>query len=327
MRQTPGGCGLWESIRFTTEPVDECDYLFMFNNRRLAPVDARCPRDHVWCMIQEPYLPALFDWMIEGHEAFARVFTHHVPSADPKYVLSYPILPWAVGRSYDELVNAGVPDKTRGVSWVSSNLALLPGHRKRNALREFLMRENPDSVDIFGRGVRYIEDKWDALAPYRYSLAIENSYSKDYWTEKVADCFLSWTLPLYDGCLNLEDYFEPQSFIRIDASDHAATLRRIEELDRSGEWERRMPAIAESRRRVLHEYQLFPALARAIRTYGTASREREAVRIPGYRFTRWKHRGRYLAAMLRDGHAAELLPFITSKLHYLRWNGLQRGNP
>jgi hypothetical protein len=224
-------------------------------------------------------------------------------------------------------VNAGVPDKTRGVSWVSSNLALLPGHRKRNALREFLMRENPDSVDIFGRGVRYIEDKWDALAPYRYSLAIENSYSKDYWTEKVADCFLSWTLPLYDGCLNLEDYFEPQSFIRIDASDHAATLRRIEELDRSGEWERRMPAIAESRRRVLHEYQLFPALARAIRTYGTASREREAVRIPGYRFTRWKHRGRYLAAMLRDGHAAELLPFITSKLHYLRWNGLQRGNP
>jgi hypothetical protein len=326
LRQTPGGRGVWESIRFTTAPVSECDYLFMFNNRRLAPLEARCPRDHVWCMIQEPYIPALFDWMIEGNEAFARVFTH-VPSADPRYVRSYPILPWRVALSYDELVRARVPDKPRGVSWISSNLTLLPGHRRRNALREFLFRNRPRDVDFFGRGIRYIENKWDALAPYRYSLAIENSNSRDYWTEKVADCFLSWTLPLYDGCPNLEDYFPADSFIRIDASDHVGTLRRIEELRRSDEWARRMPALAESRRRVLHEYQLFPAFARAIRTYGTAAREREAVRIAGYRITRWKHRWRYLAAMLREGNAGELLPFIISKLHYLRWNGIQRGNP
>jgi hypothetical protein len=278
-------------------------------------------------MIQEPYIARLYDWMIEGHEAFARVFTHHVPSADPKYVRSYPMLPWAVDLSYDELVSAPVPDKTRAVSWVSSRLALLPGHHRRNALREFLIRQQPESVDIFGRGVSYIENKWDALAPYRYSLAIENSSSRDYWTEKVADCFLSWTLPLYDGCLNLEDYFDPASFIRIDASDHAATLRRIQQLRRSDEWERRMPAIAEARRRVLNEYQLFPAFARAIRTYGSASRERETVSIAGYRAARWKHRARYLAKMIREGKVSELLPVITSKLRYMRYFGLPRANP
>jgi glycosyltransferase involved in cell wall biosynthesis len=327
LRQTPGGSGLWESIRFTIDPVPECDYLFMFNNRRLAPLEVRCPRDHVWCMIQEPYIPVLFDWMVEGHEAFARVFTHHVPSADPKYIRSYPILPWLVGRSYDELVSAKVPDKTRNVSWIASNLTLLRGHRKRNALRAFLLRKRPQNVDIFGRGVRYIEDKWDALAPYRYSLAIENSSSPDYWTEKVADCFLSWTLPLYDGCTNLEDYFDPESFIRIDARDHAGTLRRIEELCRSDEWERRMPAIAESRRRVLSEYQLFPAFARIIKAYGTAAGARETIRIAGYQPARRKHRWRYLAALLREGKVGELIPFITSKLHYLRWNGIQSGNP
>jgi hypothetical protein len=327
LRQTPGGSGIWESIRFTIEPVPHCDYLLMFNNRRLAPLETRCPRDHVWCVIQEPYLPALFDWMVEGHEAFARVFTHHVPSADPKYVRSYPILPWSVDRSYDELMSEPMPDKTRGVSWIASNLALMPGHRKRNALREFLMRKRPPKVEIFGRGVRYIENKWDALAPFRYSLAIENSSSPDYWTEKVADCFLSWTLPLYDGCTNLEDYFDPESFIRIDAGDHAGTLRRIDELGRGDEWERRLPAIAESRRRVLHHYQLFPALARAITEYGTAAREREAIRISGYRLMRWKHRARYLAAVLREGNARELLHFITSKLHYDHWNGRQSRNP
>jgi hypothetical protein len=153
LRQTPGGRGTWDSIRFTTEAAAECDYLFMFNNRRLTSLRGRCPREHVWCIIQEPYLPKLFDCMIEGHEAFARVFTHHLPSTDPKYVRSYPMLPWLVERSYDELISARVREKTRLVSWVASHLTLLPGHRRRNALREFLPRQKLPGLDIFGRGV------------------------------------------------------------------------------------------------------------------------------------------------------------------------------
>lgn len=324
LRQTPGGQGIWDSIRFTTEPLAECDYLFVFNNRHLDPIEARCPREHVWCMMQEPYVPDLYDWMVEGHEAFARLFTHHPPSLASKYVKSYPILPWEVGLTYDELIGVEIPFKTRGVSWVASDLNFLPGHRSRTALREFLIREKPDAVDLYGRGIRYIKRKWEALAPFRYSLAIENSNSNDYWTEKVADCFLSWTVPLYDGCTNLEDYFSADSFIRIDAGNHAGTLRRIDELLRSDEWERRLPAVNESRNRVLSKYQMFPALARAIHTYGTGARERDLVRVPGYRWRRWKHRARYVAGKFRDGDAADLSSALMSKLRYLRWFNLGR---
>src|ERR1039458_6499929 len=112
LRQTPGRSGLWESIRFTIAPIADCDYLFMLNNRCLTQLKVRCPREHVWCMIQEPYIPGLYDWMIEGRGAFARVFTHEVPSANSKYIRSYPILPWGVGLSYDELVNGPIPEKT-----------------------------------------------------------------------------------------------------------------------------------------------------------------------------------------------------------------------
>ena len=45
---------------------------------------------------------------------------------------------------------------------------------------------------------------------------MENAVIPDYWTEKIADCFLAWTLPIYYGCPNLEDYFPEKSFIRID---------------------------------------------------------------------------------------------------------------
>lgn len=320
--QTPGGKGLWEGVRFTIDDVVDCDYLIMLNNRRSTPLQVRCPPAHVWCLMQEPWVPGSHDWMIEGLENFARVFTHYMPAADPKYVRSHPALRWWVDFDYDELVAFSVPLKTRAVSFIASNLMWLPGHRKRNVLREFLIREAPDKLDIFGRGVHYLQNKWDGLAPYRYSIAIENSNSPDYWTEKIADCFLSWTIPLYDGCPNIEDYFPADSLIRIDANDHRATLAKINELLQHDEWERRLPALREARRRVLDTHQTFPFLARAIRSFGSDERERALVNIAGYTGMSRKSRMRYIA--YRAGERIrnrEISDLVLNRLRPLLWFG------
>jgi Glycosyltransferase family 10 (fucosyltransferase) C-term len=297
LHQTPGGKGIWDAVQFTTDDVVECDYLILLNNRRSQPLQVLCPLGHVWCVMQEPYVPGNHDWMTESHEQFARVFTHHVPRDDQKYVRSHPLVPWWVGLTYDELVASRVSDKTKSISYIASNQTLLAGHRKRNALREFLLREAGDKIDIFGRGIRYIEDKWNALAPYRYSIAIENSNALDYWTEKLADCFLSWTVPLYDGCPNIEDYFPADSLIRIDATDQMATVARIEALLHCDEWETRLPALQEARRRVLETHQMFPFLARAVRNYGNKERERTLVNIAEYIGPRWKNPVNYFVRM------------------------------
>jgi hypothetical protein len=297
LRQTPGGNGVWGAVQFTTNDVTECDYLILLNNRHSKPLQVLCPRSHVWCVMQEPYVPGIHDWMVDGHEQFTRVFTHYVPRRDPKYVRSQPAVPWWVGLNYDELVASKVPDKPRGVSYIASNQTSLAGHRKRNALREFLMREASGKVDIFGRGVRYIDDKWDALAPYRYSIAVESTSSSDYWTEKIADCFLSWTIPLYDGCPNIEHYFPADSLIRIDADNQVATLARVNELLGCDEWEQRLPALHEARRRVLETYQIFPFLAGAIRNYGSNECKRTLMNIAGYTGTSWRSRMLHLVRM------------------------------
>ena len=64
--------------------------------------------------------------------------------------------------------------------------ATLAGHRYR---LEFLrrLREHID-LDLYGRGFAPIEDKWQALAPYRYSIAFENAAAPYYFTEKIMDC-------------------------------------------------------------------------------------------------------------------------------------------
>jgi len=264
MRQTPGTSGCWRDIRFTCDPVDECDAVIVLNHVP-EPVSVRCSPDNVWVLMQEPYIRGVFDWMVEGHRQYAHVFTHHpgIKAVGDKYIRCQPAVPWHVDKSYDELKGLALPDKQKSISWITSNLTAFPGHLVRMAFLEFL-RSRDFPIDLYGKGINFIEDKWDGLAPYRYSLAIENSSGTDYWTEKLADCFLSWTVPIYYGCTNLEEYFPAGSFIRIDINQPEAALETIAATIASDDWEARIPALAKARELVLDRYQFFPQMQEII---------------------------------------------------------------
>ena len=284
-RQTPGQTGIWDDIRFTLDPVPECDVLVVLNNRMRTPTRVRCPAENVWALMQEPYLKGFTDWMVEKHQPFARFFTHYPASDHPRYAVSQPALPWHVNRSFDELLDAPLPEKRHQISWVVGNARDLPGHRLRYGLFDVLQAGGHGmDIDLFGRAVQPIEDKWDGLAPYRYSLAVENTSGPDYWTEKLSDCFLSWTVPIYFGCTNLEDYFPSEAFIRLDIRDPAGALERLRRILDEDRWQNRLEALAEARRRVLLRYQLFPWLTDLIRRHVSGQeRRRSAVVVPAYR--------------------------------------------
>jgi GT2 family glycosyltransferase len=59
--------------------------------------------------------------------------------------------------------------------------------------------------------------KFQTLSEYRYALCFENMYdpfwSKGYVSEKIIDCLMSGTLPIYLGCTNIEDYIPADCFI------------------------------------------------------------------------------------------------------------------
>ncbi len=264
MRQTSGYSGSWEGIRFTCDPVDECDVIIVLNYM-LDTVTVRCAPDNVWALMQEPYVRGVFDWIVEGHEQYRHVFTHHLKrrTERKRYIPCQPALPWHVNKSYDELKNIRVPDKQKSLSWITSNLASFPGHKVRIDFLAFL-QSRAFPMDLYGKGINYIEDKWNGLAPYRYSLAIENSSSPDYWTEKVADCFLSWTVPIYYGCTNLEEYFPAESFIRININQPEAALETIKATLACDNWEDRQPALEEARALVLDRYQFFPQMKKLV---------------------------------------------------------------
>lgn len=123
--------------------------------------------------------------------------------------------------------------KTKFMSMVVSNKPGTPLQRARLKLAKTLHENYPGLVDIYGRGINEIKDKADALDPYLFSIAIENSYIPNYMTEKLTDCFVSMTIPLYSGCPNASNYYS--GFIEIDPWDIEAVITKIHNLHNNAE--------------------------------------------------------------------------------------------
>jgi hypothetical protein len=215
--------------------------------------------------MQEPYMAGLTDWVVEKHRPFGRVYTHRRDSAASKYNNLQTALPWHVGKTYDQLkAMAKPPAKDKMLSAIIGGARDLPGHRQRFRFVQKL-KQSDIPLDLYGKEVNPIDDKADALEPYYFSLAIENNSNPDMWTEKLADCFLSWTVPFYFGCTNLDAYFPPQSYVQIDINDPRRSMEAIREHLNPESWESRMDAVREARELVLEKYQLFPFLVDEIK--------------------------------------------------------------
>ena len=52
-----------------------------------------------------------------------------------------------------------------------------------------------------------------------YHICIENQQVPNYFTEKIVDSFLTYTIPVYWGCPNIADYFDPDGMVLFDTVD------------------------------------------------------------------------------------------------------------
>ena len=269
VRQTPGGKSAWkDAIFIINSPVRDCDAWVVHDGLTRAD-STRCDPSRVMLFTGEP--PDIKTYKPSWLSQFAKVITCQPGLRHPSLVLSQTALPWFVGRTYDELQGADFPAKTDDISVICSNKAMIGGHRRRLRFVEQLLELSP--MPRFGRGFRDLPDKWEGLAPFRYSIAVENSRHDHYWTEKIADCFLAGTVPIYWGAPNIRDYFPEEAMILIDTLDPVEVARIIKTEATPEAYQRRLPALREAKRRVLEEYNLFEVayqMAKAGQTGGPA---------------------------------------------------------
>ncbi|MFO6466168.1 glycosyltransferase family 10 domain-containing protein [Jannaschia sp. KMU-145] len=276
-KQFPGERMVWDDVHFTfgMDLPDDADVLIV-HIRASYSIPTHLPKERTVFIAGEPdvihpYSKGFLDQFgivvsptekaldtVKWQENYASMWFVGVPFGED--AASKPVL------GYDHWSALEVPEgKLDKISVVTSDKTSTDYHRRRLKFLERLKELIPDRLEIFGRGIRSVDDKADALLPYKYHLALENGGGPDTFTEKLSDPLLTWTFPFYAGCTNTERYIPEGARRVLDLDDPDGAARDMVADIESGRWEAALPDLRIARDAMLHEWNLAGLMARAAR--------------------------------------------------------------
>jgi len=255
--QTPGHDGIWEHLEATNDPKN-ADFFVIMDGLPKNISENQIPSSMKMYFQREP------EEIVQDHNFF-----HDQALFKASYDVHYHLSTWQLRKPFIELRDTEKPPKSKKLSAIMSSKRFTGGQNRRFETLLRLYNAHPD-IDIYGRGLsvrdfgsaymgelnydRYC--KFNGLINYEYSLAFENSTHQNYFTEKLIDCFLAWTKPLYWGCPNIQDYFPPESYAWIDIYSPFATEILIDEIHKPVNYD----ALREARELVFFKYNLWPSI-------------------------------------------------------------------
>lgn len=271
LRQFPDSKITWGDYEFQiNKNVKECDFWVVYSKGQKGTDKSLVAPQNLIFISGEP--EDVYHYSNKFLRKFNTVITARRDIKHKNMFYSHPAQPWWVGRreekdgsieftmKFNDFLKS--PEKSKIISVISSNKAFTKGHNDRIRFVNRLKDHFGDQLDIFGRGVNGFEDKWDTLGQYKYHIALENSSGPDYWTEKLADSFLTETFPFYYGCTNLEKYFPENSYKNLDIHNINKAIEIIEKGLTDNLRESNYKSLIEAKRRVLYQHNLLALIAR-----------------------------------------------------------------
>ena len=184
-------------------------------------------------VIQEPneYF-GIHDWAIKNQNLFSLILTW-----DDKVINNCSnalLMPFGHTWFTPEQYYEPHPKKFQ-ISHLCGKLNKTYGHSLRH---ELLARQNEIKTpikffDVYGER-HDIEKarvgKEEVFGDSMFGVAIENTSHRGYFTEKILDCFLLKTIPIYWGCSNITDFFNYKGIIQVNnVDDMIYTINNLEE--------------------------------------------------------------------------------------------------
>ena len=145
-----------------------------------------------------------------------RYLYHNILVRDPKLASKYNnVHSLSLAELWVETDNLRLPDflQRRGISLIASMKNDLEGHKLRHKLISFDKSHTNQLLTPLGRAYEQFEDMVTALAPFRYSVVIENCIEPHYFTEKISNCLACKTIPIYWGHESVKQYFDTSNWL------------------------------------------------------------------------------------------------------------------
>jgi hypothetical protein len=172
------------------------------------------------------------------------VFTH----SDKLCKLSKNIKCVPTGTTWIPPEDRKIYNKSKKISTVISKKKYLQGHKLRHKIASV------KGVQVFGNSVKYHPNKTVFLKDFMFSVAVENSSVKNYFTEKIVDCFLTGTVPVYWGCTNINNFFNKDGIILVNSAKELSN--KIKYMNKE-KYNQMLPAIEDNFNRALEYSNMF----------------------------------------------------------------------
>lgn len=127
---------------------------------------------------------------------------------------------FSFGTSWVE--NESIPEKKFSVSHIVGHKLITNGHILRHKIwykqdkikiaKNFFLSKYNTGIENFVNAP-ILNDSKQPLFTSQFHICIENVRKKYFFTEKIVDCMLMKSIPIYWGCTNIGDYFNQDGII------------------------------------------------------------------------------------------------------------------
>lgn len=233
--------------------------------------DAQCkvPRDKVFFGSAETAQGLEYLYDTPGINLFCQQFfefhTFH-QSYENNIKPNFPFLPWMINsnhgisiwqdhpRNVKSLSEIEYLSKDNKISLFCSAQNLTQSHNMRLRFAYKLKEFFGEKLVWYGNGINSIEQKWEGIAPFKYSIVLENQSRYNVVTEKICDAFLGLSYPFYWGAPNVSDIFAEKGYETINIENLSESIKKIEEAIARDLYFERIDFIKKNREIVLNDF-------------------------------------------------------------------------
>jgi hypothetical protein len=268
-KQTPGRSGVWGQLR-GVDNYKEADIFAVIDK-----LPGGCDVDPSRCVFLGAHPP--------GAASYADMRNQPcLAKADCRETVGF--LEWWIDHDYDFLQALEPPAKPKPLVCIISGNKTNNSHQSRLSwLNRFTSRSEELPLDLYGRikpvtarMQRYFRGElgnWDGSRGGGHMAGKEHAYlehkyaiefdvlGEHYFSERVLDSMLLWSMPIYWGCPRLEQYLPVGSFRRLDIDGNG---NDVLEILASDHYEQNIGELREARRVLLDELQLWPRVHKLV---------------------------------------------------------------
>tara|TARA_Y100000389_G_C17387584_1_gene477955 strand:- start:51 stop:929 length:879 start_codon:yes stop_codon:yes gene_type:complete len=226
------------NIKISREPIQTGD-IVVYTNQNCMYIHPSAKKNIAFICESYELYKNCYEWIKVNHEKFDLILTWNKELLElnpQKFKLQLYGTTW-INEKYRQIY-----EKTKLCSIIASNKKITRGHNLRHQIINKIINNNINIVDFYGArfnnlsymstkgytmehsGSHESNQKYQALKDYAFTICILSSKSDYEFDEKLIDCFLTGTVPIFWGCPSIDKFFNIKGMLIFDTIEECIEI-------------------------------------------------------------------------------------------------------